>query len=246
MTERGKGVETQNNKAVVFDLMCQMTQPIRTTTNMLCDIVKRHRKLELTYEQMRKILDELYHKGKITRSQEGNLSIISTILSDEQMTYPQPLEHKKHNTPPYVYDWLNKIKRDGKYGSISMGEMAKELFYDPYNPNEYNQSSAERKVRKASKGYTRGKYVMKNGMPFDTFIISDNNSINGGYRLPKDKDDVQEYLKKLKKEALGYWKKYWNMVQIASRDNQIKHTATSEEKNIHNAFVNDSDYSDDL
>lgn len=232
---RGPGVNKMNNESIVFDLMCEMTQPIRTTNDQMRKLVKVHRQLDLTYNQMREILKSLYDKGKITNQKEGNVSLISTVLPIDMMSFPQPLEHAESNTPPYVWDWYRIITRDTKHEGISMEEMAKRLFYDAFNPSKFNAASAERLVRKIARGYRKGYYTKKNGMPFDRYIISDTAAFGKGYFIPEDKKEVDEDLRKAKKKALEYWQEYWYKVNLASRDQQIRYVASDNEKMIHSA-----------
>ncbi len=233
---RGEGIAKQNNESIVFDLLCQMKQPILTTNDMLRGITKKHRKIDLTYNQMRDVLNSLYGKGKITTIKEGNFSKISTVLPNSMMVFSQPLEHKKHTTPPYVWKWFKIITDECKNFSISMKDIARRIFFDPMNPSEYDEENAMRKIRNASTGYRRRKYVKKNGMPFNRYIISDLTSNNPGYRLPKDKQEVDDDLKKKKQRALTVWKEYWNMVEIASLDQQIRYVATENEQVINQAI----------
>lgn len=237
--ERGEGIERKNNEAIVFNLMCDMSQPIRTTNDLLRKIIKTHRKLDLSYQQMRTILESLYHKGKITTEKDGNLTIISTILPNDLTVYQQPLSHKKHNTPTYVYEFYRLITRDAKYEGISMEDAAKKIFYNPYEPDDYNSNTAERKIRDAYNGIRTGRYVMRNGMPFETYICSETKARGRGYYLPKNEEELNEYLKKKKIKQLEAWGEYWYEVQWASRDGQIKYQATKNEKAIHEAVKNE-------
>ncbi len=233
---RGKGVKMMNNEAIVFDYMCKVTQPLRTHNEMLIGLVKRHRGVDLSYNQMRDIISSLYDKGKITIEKVGNLSLISTILPDDMRVFSQPLEHKKHNTPPYVYSFFNLITRVTKYEGCSMSEAATKIFYDPYSPSKYNADTAERNIRDAYNGIRTGRYIMKNGMPFTTYIGSETKVGGRGYFTFKTEEELNTYLKKKKVIQLKGWDEYWYEVNWASKDGQVRYTATKNEKAIHNAI----------
>lgn len=232
---RGKGVKTMNNESIVFDYLCKMTQPIRTHNDMLRKNIEVHRNLELSYNQMRDIISLLYNKGKITIEKVGPLSLISTVMPDDMRAFSQPLKHKKHDTPTYVYDFFNLITRVTKHEGCSMSEAAKKIFYDPYNPSKYNADTAERNIRDAYNGIRTGRYVMKNGMPFTTYIGSETKVGGRGYFTFKTEKELNKYLKKKKLMQLKGWGEYWYEVRWASRNGQVRYTATENEKAIHNA-----------
>ena len=232
---RGKGVKMMNNEAVVFNQMCKMTQPIRTHNDMLRGLIKKHRGLDLTYNQMRDIVLSLHNKGKITIEKVGNLSLINTILPDDIMTYSQPIEHEKHNTPTYVYDFYKIVTRVTKTEGISMEKMAIKLFYDPFKPSSYKATTCERYVRDAYNGIRTGRYVKRNGMPFETYIGSDCNSSGKGYFTFETEKEMNKYLKKKKLSQLKGWDEYWYEVKWASLNQQFRYTATKHEKVIHEA-----------
>ena len=233
---RGKGVNMMNNESIVFNQLCKMTQPIRTHNDMFRKTIKKHRDIDLSYNQMREILNSLYNKGKITIEKVGNLSLISTVLPDDMRVFPQPLEHKKHNTPPYVYKFFNLITRVTRHEGCSMSEAAKKIFYDAYNPSKYSADTAERNIRDAYNGIRTGRYIMKNGMPFTTYIGSETKVGGRGYFTFKTEKELNIYLKKKKVMQLKGWYEYWYEVNWASRDGQVRYTATKSEKAIHNAI----------
>jgi predicted nucleic acid-binding protein len=233
--QRGPGVTKQNNKAVVFDLLCKMSQPISITTASIGIILKRERDLDLTYDQLSDIIVALDNDGKIQRKKVGYITQISTIFEFEKMAFAKQLEHKKHNTPPSAWKFVRYISNYcmGYINRISMEELATQIFYDPYKPEKFNKENAERKVRDIQLEIKRGNYVMKNGMPFNIIIISDTRGNGlGGYYGASNLEEVDSYLKRVKLEKLAGWNEYWNLVETASNINQLKYVASKHEKAI--------------
>lgn len=242
MSPTGQANKTKVFDEVVYAFLTKMLQPIKTTNDQLRRLLKHHRSIDLTYDQLREVLNRLEESRQITKKKDGIFTLIKVHIDITPFVLSQDIEHKKHNTPPHAWKLYNYMKANcvGYDNRISMKQLAISVFYDPYNPEKFSTGSSERKIRDIVKMINNNSFVLKNGMPFDRLIVSDmrGNGI-GGYYLPTETKEVNKFLDRVLYEKLGGLKDYWIMVNKAAGDQQIRFIIGKKEFIIRQVVSND-------
>lgn len=222
---------------IVYGVFMEMSRPIKITKNTFIKILKTHRGIDVTENQLRGVFDRLMDSAKITTFAEGIFTVVKVLTDMDEMIFSQPLKHKNHNTPPNAYVIINQLKKFGVGANrnIPMKEMAHKIKTD-----DQSQASVERATRGHIDKLMDDTYVKQNGMPFEMVIMSETNPVAGnGYYLVSNDEEADKWLKKQKSIFLKQAKKYWIGLRRIEKNGQLRIRSTEHERAMFKSISDD-------